>query len=145
MLAVPEEGGFARRALDEIATPGWPGEFETDRTDRGDGLGSTFAPGLNDHIDTEQPFWAAVPGLLALQLKAGIGPNERVEIVYGEGVAPVITITTSGFLDDSVEGSQRVITTELADDGLLRFVSGSYGVRCQPGRGHQDYSLELCV
>jgi len=38
-----------------------------------------------------------------------------------------------------------VITTRLADDGLLRFVSGTYGFRCQPGRGHQEFSLELCI
>lgn len=42
-----------------------------------------------------------------------------------EGATGVVTITTSRYLDDSVAASQQRIQTERAEDGLLRFVSGT--------------------
>ncbi|MGA9276976.1 hypothetical protein [Ilumatobacter sp.] len=137
-VIVADGDTFVRRELDEVATPGWPGRFETDRD------GATSAPGLNEYIDENQPFWAADPELFALQLKSLVGPNESVLIEYDQTDAPDISITTFGFLDDSVAASQRVISTARGDDGLLRFVSGTYTFQCQPGRGHQDFSAELC-
>ncbi len=83
--------------------------------------------------------------MFAYQIQSWIGPNESVIVDYDDSPAPVIDIITTGFLDDSVAGSRLRITTERGADGLLRFVSGAYAFRCQPGRGHQDFSLELCV
>lgn len=132
--------GFVRRSIDEIATPGWPG---TARVDADSGV--VTAPGVNDHIDEHQPFWADDPELFAYQIKSSIGPNERVSIEYDGSAAPVIDIVTEGFLDDSVAASRLRITTERGADGLLRFVDGFSTFRCQPGRGHQDFSRELCT
>ncbi len=140
LVARADGQGFERRTLGEIATPGWPGRVETDLQ-----AGTTSVPGLNEHIDAEQPLWAADPTLFAWQIESSIEPNELVSVTDDGAPSPTITITTSGFLDDSVEGVQRVITTERGDDGLLRFVSGTYGWRCQPGRGHQDYTTEPCI
>jgi hypothetical protein len=44
-----------------------------------------------------------------------------------------------------VFAQQRKIRTAIGDDGLLRFVDGTIAFQCQPGRGHQDFSLELCT
>lgn len=138
-VVVADGDGFVRRSLDEVGTAGWPGNTEVDID-----TGTTSAPGLNDHIAANQPSWAADPTLLGLQLSPWAGPNERVDIQFDEG-ASTLTITTSGLLDDSTESTQQVIRLERdADDGLWRFVSGTYGWRCQPGRGHQDYSIEFC-
>ncbi len=121
-------------------TPGWPGAAATDVE-----TGAVTAAGLNEYIAEQQPFWADDPELFAYQITSWIDPNERVTVDYDESAAPVIDIITTGFLDDSVAGSRLRITTERGADGLLRFVSGTYAVQCQPGRGHQDFSLELCV
>ncbi|WP_040492347.1 hypothetical protein [Ilumatobacter nonamiensis] len=138
-IVVADGDSFVRRTLDEIATAGWSGKIETDRD------GAILAPGLNDDVAERQPYWAGDPGLFALQLKSTVGANERVTIEYDDAPAPVIRVTTEGFLDDSVAASQLAITTEVGDDGLLRFVSGTTTYRCQPGRGHQDFSAELCI
>ena len=40
------------------------------------------------------------------------------------------------------------VTYELAlgdDDGLFQFMSGTWTQACQPGRGHQDFTPELCI
>ena len=139
-VVVVEDDRFVRRTLDEVGTRGWPRLASTDVE-----TGVVTAPGLNEYIDENAPSWAADPDTLAYQLVPWIGPNERVTVEFDDAESPIITITTSGFLDDSVAASQRMITTELGDDGLLRFVTGTYGQQCQPGRGHQDFSTEPCI
>ena len=131
-------GGFVRRTLDDVGTRGWPGRAETDLES-----GATTAPGLNDYIDANHPAWAGDPGAFAVQLEPSVGPNETVGIDASDD--GVITITTTGLLDDSAASIVRVITTERADDGLLRYVGGTYGFTCRPGRGHQDASTEPCT
>jgi hypothetical protein len=132
-------GGFVRRTLDEIGTPGWPGVAEIAPT-----TGGVDAPGLNDYIAENQPRWAADPSLFAVQLVQAVDANESVQIEFNEATQ-VLTMTTSGLLDDSTSASRITVQTERADDGLLRFVSGTYGWQCQPGRGHQDFSIEPCT
>jgi hypothetical protein len=139
-VVVADGDGFVRRSLDQVGTGGWPGQLEVDID-----TGTSSAPGLNDHIAADQPRWAADPILLGLQLSPWSGPNERVDIQFDEATSE-LTITTSGLLDDSTESTQLVIQLERdVGDGLWRFVSGTYGWRCQPGRGHQDYSVEFCI
>ncbi|MFK8022755.1 MAG: hypothetical protein AB8G26_02220 [Ilumatobacter sp.] len=135
-----EDGAFVRRELGEVATQGWPEVGETSLD-----AAATTAPGLNEFISERQPFWAAQADTFAHQIVQTLGANETITFDFDDSPAPTITVTTAGFLDDSVESAQRVITTERGEDGLLRFVSSTYGFRCQPGRGHQDYSTELCL
>lgn len=116
------------------------------------------ADGLNEFIDSEQPQWAADPFVFGAMLVQSWYPNEQTLVEVPDpsldpfdpdgvdvGSTGDIVITTSGFLDDSVAASQWTITVEVADDGLLRFVSGTSAQRCQPGRGHQDFRPELCI
>ena len=133
-------GRFVRRTLDEIATRGWPGLIRVDVDS-----GSAAAPGLNDYIAVEQPFWANDPELFAFQLEPALSDGADQQIEFDDATAPIITVTTTGLLDDSIDATQLIVTTERADDGLLRFVSAIYGFRCAAGRGHQDFSTEFCV
>ena len=133
------DGQYVRHTLDEVATRGWPGRREIDL--------DTYvvtAPGLNDYITAEQPFWADDPELFAYQLSPALGDSEEVTVEYDESEAPAITITRTGLLDDSVSALRMVVTTERGSDGLLRFVSGDSTFQCSPNRGHQDFSTELC-
>lgn len=143
-VVVVADGQFVRRELGEIASAGWPGSAIVEAQ-----TSVLTADGLNDYIEAAQPVWASDPAMLGLQLAPTVQPNEtvHVEIVTSSpsGVASEISITTSGFLDDSVAASQVVANVEQGDDGLYRFVSASYGFQCQPGRGHQDFSSELCI
>lgn len=67
----------------------------------------------------------------------------ELEIVL-EGERAVVTVTQDGFFDDSVKAS-RV-------EGILVWWRGVWSRasiytmhQCWPGRGHQDFSEELCV
>jgi hypothetical protein len=56
-----------------------------------------------------------------------------------------VTVTTSNHFDDSVFATRLELTLSRDDDGRFRFVSGQQTHACQPGRGQQDFSAELCV
>lgn len=138
--AIVIESGDGYRALDvaEIGTASWPGELSVD-----DG-GVVTAPGLNDFVEREQPGWAASLEAYGYQLVPDTGANELLLIEPDEETGRLV-LTVTGLLDDSVGAVRYVIDMTRASDGLFRFERGSYGWRCQPGRGHQDFSTELCV
>lgn len=135
------EDRFERLTLDQAGERGWGGTIDIDRTAA---VWEIDASGLNGYVEAEQPFWASIPDLYALQFKQFVGPNESVTVDYDEA-STSLSITTTGFLDDSVAGERWTIDVEVGADGLFRFVSGSAAISCQPGRGHQDFSTELCV
>ena len=109
--------------------------------------GDVTAPGFNELIEASQPAWARDPldaAAMLLGASTGEGPPP-VATADVEGDAHVVTVVFEDLPDDSTAATRYVITFELADDGLLRFVSGTWGQRCQPGRGHQDFSVVPCT
>lgn len=63
----------------------------------------------------------------------------------GEGGGPqVVVVTLDGLLDDSVRAERWTLRFEQEDD---TYVLGHAlrEQRCQPGRGHQEYSPAACV
>ena len=54
------------------------------------------------------------------------------------------TVTTSNLFDDSVAAVRFELDLERDPDGRFRFVAGRWTQSCQPNRGHQDFSTELC-
>ncbi len=149
LLLLPEPSGtvvivdgarFVRRTLDEVGTrTDWPGRAEVDpRT------GTITVPGLNDYITEIQPAWAADPSLFGLAIAESVRSDAQAWIEFDETTG-VVSITYSGLLDDSIAATRQLVQTERADDGLLRFVSGTSAQQCQPGRGHQDFSTEPCI
>ena len=67
-----------------------------------------------------------------------------VEETDSEG-CPVVVVTTSDIPDDSVAATRHRVVFETDEDGLVRFVSGTWAQRCQPGRGHQEFATGLCT
>ena len=64
----------------------------------------------------------------------------------GSAEAPsrvIVTIDRSGLLDDSV-AAFRDRFDFAAQDGQWAMVKAGRQFRCQPGRGHQDWSADLC-
>ncbi|MEM9949143.1 MAG: hypothetical protein AAF810_24175 [Cyanobacteria bacterium P01_D01_bin.36] len=75
------------------------------------------------------------------------GAPVEIEALYGPGVeAPsqaMITITEGGLLDDSVAGFRyRFDINNQAGQWVIARAGRQF--RCQPGRGQQDWSAELC-
>lgn len=61
-----------------------------------------------------------------------------------EGVRATVTVTHDGFFDDSVKASRTEAVLEWRD-GAWAVASTAATHQCWPGRGHQDFSTELCV
>lgn len=60
------------------------------------------------------------------------------------GTEATVLVTMQGLLDDSVQAVRY--TLEFAKrGGGWQLISATWGQRCAQGRGHQDFSVELCV
>jgi hypothetical protein len=60
------------------------------------------------------------------------------------GTEATVLVTMQGLLDDSIQAVRY--TLEFAKRGVgWQLLSAAWGQRCAEGRGHQDFSVELCV
>ena len=123
--------------------PEWPGLLDVDID-----TGVVRAPGYNDWVADTRPAWADDAQQTAVMLTPPVSDPAEV-VTIGEpvdGGLVTITATVSNLLDDSTEAVRYEFRLDSADvDGLYRFVEGSYSWRCQPGRGHQDFTVEPCI
>ena len=62
-----------------------------------------------------------------------------------EGVGPeAVIVTLDGLFDDSIRAERWTLMFE-PDGETYRLTEAKWAQRCQPGRGHQEFSTELCV
>ena len=76
--------------------------------------------------------------------------SPEVSVDYPQSDRAVVTITQVGVADDSVHGiryrAEFAPTSELTPTGKQwKLVWAGSQVKCQSGRGHQDWSTELCL
>lgn len=122
--------------------PEWPGpELGTD--------GTISTEGFADYAADVDERWERSPALVAaefLRLDREQAPETTIESDTGpEGGGPAqVTVTLDRLLDDSVQ--TRRYELELSrDDEVWRLDRATWSQRCRPGRGHQDFSPELCL
>jgi hypothetical protein len=76
------------------------------------------------------------------------GAPVDIELLSGPNVeAPdqvMVTVTAGGLLDDSVAGIRYRFDIEL-QNGQWEIQRAGQQFRCQPGRGHQDWSDDTCL
>ena len=93
--------------------------------------------------------WTMDPVLVALKLTGpSEGMTQNIERVYGSAESPdaaEVMITNEKLPDDSVMGQRFVIVLGKNDDGSWTVKRAGKAVKCQEGRGHQDYSKEPCM
>jgi hypothetical protein len=65
--------------------------------------------------------------------------------VRGEGSAATATLVLDGLLDDSVRALRYDAELRRLGSGAWELVSATWSQRCRAGRGHQDFSPELCL
>jgi len=72
--------------------------------------------------------------------------GETVDVAVSADSIDVVgvTVTIGRLADDSIEAVRYQLRFE-RDDAGFRLAAGTWAQRCQPGRGHQDFSTELCV
>jgi hypothetical protein len=56
-----------------------------------------------------------------------------------------VVVTLDGLLDDSVRAARYTLELQRDADGMWRLRAADWAQRCQPGRGHQDFSAQLCT
>jgi hypothetical protein len=56
----------------------------------------------------------------------------------------LVTVTYDGFYDDSVKAGRTEAILEYKD-GQWLILNATDMYQCWPGRGHQDFSTEICV
>ena len=90
------------------------------------------------------PRAAALHVLDALDLRAGPDASETVRTARPAPRATVVLATHLGLRDDSVAGARyRVELSRAEGRWVLRRLGMQY--RCQPGRGHRDWSKQRCL
>jgi len=92
---------------------------------------------FNDYADTVDGDWQLDPERVALEFTQTPSGDVTVD---GDRV----TVLRDNLEDDSVRAERYVL--ELRHDGdEWRVDSARWGQRCHVGRGHQEFSPELCV
>jgi hypothetical protein len=62
-----------------------------------------------------------------------------------EGAGPeTVIVTLDGLLDDSIR-AERWTLTFVSEGDTYRLTEAAWAQRCQPGRGHQNFSPEPCL
>ena len=56
-----------------------------------------------------------------------------------------VTVTADGLLDDSVRATRFEMQLARRSDASWRLTSARWSQKCQPNRGHQDFTPALCV
>lgn len=98
--------------------------------------------------DSDEP-WTRSPLLAAtefLRLDSRTAQTTAVVATTGpEGTGPTtVTATLDRVLDDSIRAKRYELDFVAASGGKIRLRAARWTQQCWPGRGHQDFSTELC-
>jgi hypothetical protein len=116
--------------------------------------GSNEVDGFNAYVSDARAGWVQSPIRMALEFLALGDPSDPdggAFITTAEqraspegGTEATVTVTLQGLLDDSVQAVRYSLVFEKKGD-TWKLVTATWGQRCAEGRGHQDFSVELCV
>ena len=144
-----DEGGDAGVARGCSSAPpdsaSWSGNAEADPTS-----GEVDAAAFNRYLEDAGPPVSTSPcdaARVFLHLDRPQEEGETVDLRVEPEDAPeaTVTVTFDNLADDSVAAVRWTLQFEPAEDDSIRLARGRVGQRCQPGRGHQDFSPELCI
>jgi hypothetical protein len=151
-LLLPSADSFVRLAPFETRATGWDGGLDIDVE-----AGTASPVGLDEYLDsivwppTGQAHlwpWGTGPLVFANAVAGGspTSPSELRTIEEGpvDGSIVEVTVTTEGYLDDSVHGTRLAMRISTDQPGF-RIAGIEWSNTCQPGRGHQDYRADYCV
>ena len=89
------------------------------------------------HADAVDEEWERDPEALAREYLGGLEGEVSLD-------GTQVTLLREDLQDDSVEAERFVLELE-QDDESWKLVSARWEQRCHAGRGHQDFSPELCI
>jgi hypothetical protein len=106
---------------------------------------------FNSYLESAQPPWASSPLRASLEFLRLDEPVALTTSVVMETSPPeggeraVVTVSKEGLADDSIRALRYVLQFERQGDGSWRLLSAEWTQRCWDGRGHQDFTPELCI
>jgi hypothetical protein len=106
---------------------------------------------FNAYLESAEPSWATSPLRASLEFLRLDQPVALTTSVVMKTPLPeggnqaVVRVTKDGLADDSIGAVRYVLEFERQADDGWRLRSASWAQRCQLGRGHQDFTPELCV
>jgi hypothetical protein len=83
--------------------------------------------------------------LLHADRSQGEGETLVVVVDPATDAGTTVMATVDHLLDDSTAAVRFELNFAAADDGSIRLIAGAWSQRCQPGRGHEDFSIEPCA
>lgn len=101
---------------------------------------------FQDEVDEPWERSAAMAAAEFLRLDGRTAQRTTIEgTASAEGTGPqTVVVTLDGLLDDSVRAERWTLGFE-PDGGGFRLTSARRDLRCQPGRGHEDFAPGPCV
>ena len=111
--------------------------------------GSVAVEDFVEHAENVDELWERSPVIAAAEfLHLGERSATRTSVVAtttGEGAGPhSVIVTLDGLLDDSVRAERWTLEFEPENETYV-LASATWAQRCQPERGHQDFTAEPCV
>lgn len=114
-----------------------------------------YKPLSLSEIAQSKPLTGNDPKALTLSIFGNVesqeeGGSQEVTVDYPQSDLAVVTITRIGVADDSIGGiryrAELVATSDSTSTGKQwKLVWAGSQTKCQQGRGHQDWSTELCL
>lgn len=139
LVLVPNGEWFARVQPFEHSTA-WGGRVESEFDTY-----TATAPGLDEYLVGNDPFWESDPIAFATALGGfDVASFNSIEVIESDADSVIVVDTAERLLDDSVFGARRVFTLLQTEAGL-RLGEIALTQTCQPDRGHQNYQAALCV
>lgn len=110
--------------------------------------GSIAVATFNDRLDSEHPTWASSPEHVAgefLNTDAIDASTVATQLTAVSPQAADVVVNADGLRDDSVHAARYNLHLVLQRDETWRLAIATWSQQCQPNRGHQDFTTELCL
>jgi len=101
---------------------------------------------FQDNVDEHWERSAAMAAAEFLRLDERTAARTTIDgKASSEGTGPqTVTVTLDGLLDDSIRAERWTLGFEREDE-IYRLTAALREQRCQPRRGHQEFSAEPCI
>jgi hypothetical protein len=111
--------------------------------------GTVAVDGFGDYTAEVEETWEGSPATAAgvfLRLDQRTAVRTTIGATASpEGSGPqTVVVTLDGLADDSIRAERWTLSFQ-PDDDVYRLTDARWAQRCQPDRGHADFSPEPCV
>jgi hypothetical protein len=110
--------------------------------------GSIAVATFNARLDSEHPTWASSPERIAnefLNIDTIDASTVATQLTALSPQAADVVVNADGLRDDSAHAVRYNLHLVRQPDRTWRLATVAWSQQCQPNRGHQNFTTELCV